>query len=52
MGRDKFCEIFMELGYRVRKIKNYTRTTIPFWFNYPNLTEGKSVTKPFQIFAN
>ena len=22
MGRDKFCEIFMELGYRVRKIKN------------------------------
>ena len=39
MGRDKFCEIFMELGYRVRKIKNYTRTTIPFWFNYPNLIE-------------
>ena len=30
MGRDKFCELFMELGYRVRKIKNYTRTTIPF----------------------
>ena len=49
MGRDKFCEIFMELGYRVRKIKNYTRTTIPFWFNYPNLIEGMAVTKPFQV---
>ncbi len=21
MGRDKFCEIFMDLGYRVRRIK-------------------------------
>ena len=49
MGRDKFCEIFMELGYRVRKIKNYTRTTIPFWFDYPNLIEGMAVTKPFQV---
>lgn len=37
MGRDKFCEIFMDLGYRVRRIKNYTRATIPLWFNYPHL---------------
>ena len=49
MGRDKFCEIFMELGYRVRKIKNYTRTTIPFRYNYPNFIEGMAVTKPFQV---
>ena len=49
MGRDKFCEIFMELGYRVRKIKNYTRTTIPFWYNYPNLIEGMAVMKPFHV---
>lgn len=49
MGRDKFCEIFMELGYRVRKIKNYTRTTIPFWFNYPNLIQGMAVTIPFHV---
>ena len=49
MGRDKFCEIFMELGYRVRKIKNYTRTTIPFWYDYPNLIEGMAVTRPFQV---
>ena len=49
MGRDKFCEIFMELGYRVRKIKNYTRTTTPFWYNYPNLIEGMAVIKPYQV---
>lgn len=49
MGRDKFCEIFMELGYRVRKIKNYVRTTIPSHFNYPNLIEGMEVTRPFQV---
>jgi len=49
MGRDKFCEIFMDLGYRVRRIKNYTRTTIPAWFNYPNLIKGMAVTKPFEV---
>ena len=49
IGRDKFCEIFMELGYRVRKIKNYTRTTIPFWYNYPNLIEGMAVIRPFHV---
>ncbi len=49
MGRDKFCEIFMELGYRVRTIKNYTRTTVPAWFDYPNLIEGMTVSKPCQV---
>jgi len=49
MGRDKFCEIFMELGYRVRKIKNYTRTTIPTWFNYPDLISGMQVMRPYQV---
>lgn len=49
MGRDKFCEIFMDLGYRVRKIKNYTRTTIPAWFEYPNLIEGMEVMAPHRV---
>lgn len=49
MGRDKFCDIFMELGYRVRQIKNYARTTVPGWFNYPNLIEGMIVTRPYQV---
>lgn len=49
MGRDKFCEIFMNLGYRVKKIKNYARTTIPSHINYPNLIEGMQVLRPFQV---
>lgn len=49
MGRDKFCEIFMELGYRVRTIRNYTRTTFAAWFNYPILIEGMEVTRPYQV---
>lgn len=40
LGRDKFIAEFMNLGYRVRKIKNYKRTTIPSVIYYPNLIEG------------
>lgn len=49
IGRDKFCEIFMDLGYRIRTIKNYRRTTIPTHLNYPNLIEGMMVTRPCQV---
>ena len=40
IGRDRFVEALMQLGYRVRHIKNYHRTTIPAWYKYPNLIEG------------
>lgn len=40
LGRDKFIAIFMELGYGVKKTKNYRRTTIPVHVQYPNLIEG------------
>jgi hypothetical protein len=49
IGRDKFCEIFMNLGYRVRRVRNYQRTTIPLHYNYPNLIEGMIVYKPYQV---
>ena len=49
MGRDKFCEIFMDLGYRVKQVKNYTRTTIPTHMSYPNFIEGMAVTRPYQV---
>lgn len=49
MGRDKFCEIFMALGYRVRTLKNYAKTTIPSSALYPNLIEGMAVTAPYQV---
>lgn len=40
IGRDKFIEQFMALGYRIKKKKNYKRTTIPSKLYYPNLIEG------------
>jgi putative transposase len=40
LGRDKFIATFMDLGYRVRKTKNYRRTTIPSVIYHPNLIEG------------
>jgi transposase InsO family protein len=49
MGRDKFCEIFLGLGYGVKPVKNYQRTTIRGLIAYPNLIEGMAVTRPFQV---
>ena len=49
MGRDKFCEIFLGLGYRVRKINNYTRTTFSTCFSYPNLIKGMQIIRPYQV---
>jgi putative transposase len=40
LGRDKFINLFMELGYRVKKQPNYIRTTYPSHLRYPNLIEG------------
>ncbi len=49
MGRDKFCEIFMGLGYGIKTIKSYRRTTIPSHLNYPNLIEGMTVNRPAHV---
>lgn len=49
MGRDKFCEIFLELNYGVKRVKNYHRTTFSGDMFYPNLIEGMRVTRPFQV---
>lgn len=49
MGRDKFIEAFMDLGYGVRWVKNYHRTTIPGTLRFPNLITGMLVYCPNQI---
>ena len=43
LGRDKFIELFMELGYAVRRQRNYRRTTIPVHSQYKNLIQGLMV---------
>lgn len=40
IGRDKFIQTFMDLGYRVSRPRRFTRTTIPAALRYPNLIEG------------
>lgn len=49
MGRDKFCEIFMGLGYGVKKMRNHHRTTYGGAHHYPNLIEGMIINRPFQV---
>jgi putative transposase len=49
MGRDKFCEIFLSLGYGVKPLRNYRRTTFAGSIRYPNLIEGMEVIRPFQV---
>lgn len=49
MGRDKFCEIFLKLGYGVKKIKNYRRTTVLGHISYPNLIAGLEVESPGRV---
>ena len=49
IGRDGFIEVFMNLGYRVKKVKNYVRTTIPTHLKYPNFIEGMRVYKKNQV---
>jgi putative transposase len=52
LGRDQFIEIFMDLGYRVRRSKNYQRTTIPVSSKFTNLIKGFRVTRPHQIWQS
>jgi putative transposase len=52
LGRDKFIETFMNLGYRVNKPKNYTKTTLPAHFKYPNLIEGSIIWKENQVWQS
>lgn len=52
IGRDQFIDIFMDLGYRVQKPRNYIRTTIPGYFKYPNLIEGLCVYRKNQLWQS
>ena len=50
IGRDRFIEIFMDLGYRLKKRKNYRKTTISSRiYAYENLIEGQVISAPYQI---
>lgn len=52
IGRDRFIELFMDLGYRVRRYKNYHRTTYSTNRYYPNLIKGYRVNAPSTIWQS
>ncbi len=52
MGRDKFIDVMMGLGYRIKQPVNYRRTTISGTIYYPNLIEGMAVTRKNQVWQS
>ena len=52
IGRDRFVELMMELGYRLKRKKNYRRTTIASKIYYPNLIKGMAVDRPSMVWQS
>lgn len=52
IGRDRFIEIMMDLGYRIKYKKNYKKTTVASKIYYPNLIKGMTVSKPSMIWQS
>lgn len=52
IGRDRFIQTFMELGFRVKRQKNYKRTTYKGATYYPNLIKGLTVNAPGTIWQS
>ena len=52
IGRDRFVEHMMQLGYRLKRKRNYRRTTIAGNKFYPNLIKGMKVSAPSTIWQS
>lgn len=52
IGRDKFCRVFSQLGYGIRRAKNPIRTTIPAHKVFDNLIEGRVLSGPNQVWQS
>lgn len=52
IGRDRFVDTMMELGYRLKRKKNHRRTTIASKIYYPNLIKGMKVGAPSTIWQS
>jgi len=52
IGRDRFVETFMDLGYRLKRKKNYRRTTMASDVYYPNLIKGMKVGAPSVVWQS
>lgn len=52
IGRDRFIDTMMDLGYRIKKTKNYKRTTVAGKKYYPNLIKGLQVNAPSTVWQS
>lgn len=52
IGRDRFVELMMGLGYRLKRKKNYKRTTIASKVYYPNLIKGMVLNGVSQLWQS
>lgn len=52
IGRDRFVELFMDLGFRLKRKKNYKRTTYGSSIYYPNLIKGMRINAPSIIWQS
>ncbi len=52
IGRDRFIELFMDLGFRLKKRINYKRTTYAVTSKYQNLIKGLSVSEPSVVWQS
>lgn len=52
IGRDRFIELFMDLGFRLKKRINYKRTTFAVTSKYQNLIKGLSVSAPSVVWQS
>ena len=52
IGRDRFVNLLMNLGYRLKRNKNYRRTTFSTNLYYPNLIKGKEINAPNEIWQS
>lgn len=52
IGRDKFCKLFMKLGYGLKPAKQSVRTTFPAHKVFSNLIEGQLLWRPNQVWQS
>ena len=52
IGRDRFVDLFMDLGFRLNKKRNYRRTTYASSIYYPNLIKGMMINAPSMIWQS
>lgn len=52
IGRDRFVDTMMDLGYRIKKSKNYKRTTMAGKKFYPNLIKGLRINRPGTVWQS